>query len=497
MHRGATGLCLATILLIGFASVSPAFGQDPAAAEPKLLIGVRSDARPFSYKLPPNTVASDATRGPLGWKGYGGYMVRICDAVLAEMLVDPRTSKQLTLDEVQVYDIDKHYQARTKVYDELKKAYDEHKKRAEEASKSGSQPSGGTNTPRQEASGTPTEPPEVITPSQSRFDDLGVQYDILCDPATITNDRREVYVSPPLFLTGISYLTLKGVATPQDGCGDPRPKDDKAADTAARTNLNPPAQPNSASVNGGTKKEKPKKPALIGLVGGTTAEGRGLQALIDAREMPEFEDKLVAQLRSKDGQSVCEKNKVLVKRYANHQEAARDFCAGGAFYYYLGDLEIIRTYVGAIPGCKFENGVVTYTNDRYGIFGKAIGPSDQSTGPSGQVSRPHPSVKMDPASISARQLLVARFFEILAQKVLFNPSVLDKAYSDTFPNLPQSRKLKLFYWAIRGEWQPEPVTPGKIAPVKKEDETDTQGGTTSPAGKTAPAASGAAVQTPG
>jgi hypothetical protein len=47
--------------------------------------------------------------------------------------------------------------------------------------------------------------------------------------------------------------------------------------------------------------------------------------------------------------------------------------------------------------------------------------------------------------------------------VVFNPSVLDKACDDTFPNRPQSRKLRLFYWSIRGERQQEVWQPPKNA----------------------------------
>ncbi len=112
----------------------------------------------------------------------------------------------------------------------------------------------------------------------------------------------------------------------------------------------------------------------------------------------------------------------------------------------------------AIPGCKFDNG----TNDRYAIFGRAIGQGSTASSES-------------PGS-DERKLLVARFFENLAQKVVFHTSVLDKAYDDTFPNQPKSRKLKLFYWSIRGEPQPEVWRPLKdpkeaaanSAPVNKE-----------------------------
>lgn len=358
---------------------STAYGQETPEQTGRLAIGVRSKTQPFSYKLPSGVIDSDATRGPLSRAGYGGYMVRLCDAALAEMLVNPDISPPIKMENIKVYDIDAGAWA-------------------------GGQAAASDNPVNQQ--------PE---PAASRFPDLGKKFDILCDAATITNERRDVTVSPPVFLTGIGYLTLRGQPAPSDPCGE--------ADASQATGGN--------------------SPALIGLVGGTTAQTRGLQALIDAREMPEYENNLIAELR-RDKPHMCQDGKVLVRAYKTHDDAAKAFCDGQSFRYYVGDLEIIRTYVSAIPGCKFDNGAITYTNDRYAVFGKAIG-SDSTSQESKNVER---------------ELLVARFFAILNQKVVFNPSILDKAYNDSFPGLPQSRKLKLFYWSIRGEHLPDVTDSG-------------------------------------
>lgn len=359
---------------------STAYGQEKPEQTGRLAIGVRSKTQPFSYKLPPGVIDSDATRGPLSRAGYGGYMIRLCDAALAEMLVDPDISPPIKMGNINVYDIDEGAWV------------------GEKGAVSNNLVDG-----QQE-------------PAASRFLNLGRKFDILCDAATITNGRRDTIVSPPVFLTGIGYLALRGQPARSDPCGK--------ADATQKL------------VDG--KPISESSPALIGLVGGTTAQTRGLQALVDAREMPEYENNLIAELRQ-DKSHMCQDGKVLVRTYKTHEDAAKAFCNDQSFRYYVGDLEIIRTYVSAIPGCRFDNGAITYTNDRYAIFGKAVGSDNTS-----------------PASKNVeRELLVARFFVILNQKVVFNPSILDKAYDDSFPGLPQSRKLKLFYWSIRGDHLPD------------------------------------------
>ncbi|PWW01987.1 extracellular solute-binding protein (family 3) [Hoeflea marina] len=320
---------------------SPALGCDGKL----LCIGVRSDARPFSY-IPDasrvsKSVATDGPRGPLTRAGYTGYMIQICDAVLAEMVLESNSDTKLTFDDIGIFDIDRN---------------------------------------RNDQSGT-------------RFNDLGIHFDILCDPATITNDRRVgLTVSPPLFLTGISYVTLKDSPLPKSAC------------------------------------QNPSKP-LIGLVGGTTAESRGIRALVDAGELPRYETELVNYLR---GIATCpSESKPRVKSYGNHSDAAKAFCES-SFDYYIGDLEIITENIKTIPGCSYTNGTQTYTNDRYAIFGKAIAQQQKD-------------------EYLKRELSIAQFFEILSQKTIFTPSILDKAFSDTFQNVRPSKKLEVFFWSIRGE----------------------------------------------
>jgi hypothetical protein len=373
-----------------------------------LTIGIRGEVRPFSFRLAKRVVDSDATRGPLSHAGYGGYMVRICDAVLAEMLTpDPGKAADIRLEDIRIYDLDTDKRLAISAGEEEGA---DHQSSGEDGRSSG--------------------------PAERRFEQLGKEFDILCDPATITNAQREFIVSPPLFLSGIGYLIPTGLAPPPDPCGDP------GSDTegAARQ-----GQGGQGSGDPGAP-EKPPKLALIGMVEGTTAASLGLRSLVQTRELPQYQDQLIAVLQG-ENQGTCREGRVLIRDLPNHLEAARQFCERKSFFYYLGDLEIIRTYAESIPGCRFENGAATYTNDRYAIFGKAIGTPGSEPG----VTRPSPD----------RQVLVARFFEILSQKVLFFPSVLDKAYDDTFPGKPKSQKLQYFYWSIRGESRPD------IAPLRK------------------------------
>ncbi|WP_238364731.1 transporter substrate-binding domain-containing protein [Mesobacterium pallidum] len=405
-----------------------AAGQDSCRAQgKKLCVGVRSHSRPFSYRSERMIdVATHAALGPLGRDRYTGYVIKICDAVLTEMVsADP----ELGIDDIGVFDID-------------------------EARRNGRAAGG-----------------------DIRFTGLGAEFDILCDPATITNERRvDLVVSAPIYLTGISYITPRDFGPPQSACG--------------------------------TR-------GLIGMVGQTTAQSYGLSALIEAQELPAYKSVLVATQR---GTVVCAQegdpyeelqaalDKVVaetaaaarvaagkdeateeapeptapanlaqlpdirpVRIYDSHDAAARDFCSK-QFHYYLGDREIIREQADAIPGCEFDGGVETYTEDRYAIFGKAM----QDVAVCSRVSKwqARALAVLTPSAFESlaaafgtegkatceagaaidieRRLRVASFFEILARKTLGYPSLLDQAYEETFQDTPKSDKLKTFFRNVRG-----------------------------------------------
>lgn len=452
--------CLLLLIPKGQADAEPA-----AEPETGLIVGLRSNVRPFSYTLQRGVIDTDATRGPLGRAGYTGYMVRICDAALSEMLVDPQASG-LSPGQVQIYDIDKQVLLGKEGKPEL----------------AGGEAEQEQIDPRVKPTTAET---SVNDPVGKRFDDLGVKYDILCDPATMTNARRGMIVSAPVFLTGISYLSPENQTAPDEPCGlsgenSPATTAPQDATYASKSDASMPRQPANADPvrpgddpsgkgegqNVASADKGGNRRALFGLVAGTTSQDRGIRALIDAREMPKFEEQMFAALRDdKEGPKACKNGTTLIKDYPNHTEAARKFCEGQEFYYYLGDLEIIRSYAESNPGCKFDNGAVTYTNDRYAVFGRPIG-SGSAAKPENTISPPVETPSSTAAS--KRELIVARFFSILTQKVIFNPSVLDKAYDDTFPGQPQSRKLKLFYWSIRGERLPEIQPDNAASPPPKQ-----------------------------
>jgi hypothetical protein len=316
----------------------------PPACGKQLCIGVREHARPFSYR-PETDARTDASAGPLSAAGYSGYMIRICDAVLQQMILDGDLDGPA---DIGIVDIDR--------------------------------------LPMVEG---------------DRLDRLGRDFDILCDPATITNTRRTDYmVSPPLFLTGISILSPPGLF-PENICGVLRGREG---------------------------------PVLLAVVGGTNAGEAGVRALIQSGAVASLNAELNNYLA---GRPICEgvvEADRLVRTFATHPEAAKAFCDAPdkqmRALYYLGDLEIIVANAEAVPGCTPERPVQTYTNDRYAIFARADW-TDQD-----------------------RARLIARFYETLSRKVVFSPSLLDQAFTDTFIGQRPSRKLELFLWSIRGELRP-------------------------------------------
>lgn len=372
-----------SLCVMAFGDTSALAQQNDAVAAPQdcadsqLCIGVRSYARPFAYRPGNlNEVASDAPRGPLRAAGYTGYMVKICDAALAEMTLDTGNGKPLTKSDIGIFDIDLDREER-------------HRR------------SGCALDPVAEDAICPV-------PVRRFTEGLGRQFDVLCDPATISNDRRDngYTISPPLFLTGIAYLSQRGI----DGPGDPC------------SNL--------------------YTEGLIGVVGGTNAGARGVRALVDFDELPKYREELIAYLRTRQPCGEDSANGAsspgnsgfrMIRSYNTHMDAAQAFCEKSV-HYYLGDLEIITENVRSVPGCEYRVSPTTYTNDRYGVFGK---------------SRRDDDGELDPQE-TRRALLVAQFFQILAQKTVVNPSILDKAFSDTFQNANPSRKLELFLWSIRG-----------------------------------------------
>ena len=328
--------------------------HDPTdTADILLRIGVRSDARPFSYRSQGNfDVLTAATPGPLANGKYTGFIVKICDAVLTDLLANPRDP-------------------------------------GSEVAENGTEGDETVRLERENIKIVDVDRLIARDKDKSRFDYFGTEFDILCDPSTITNERRSgLILSPPLFLSGISFIDLHSLPKPRpEGC--------------------------------------PKRP-LIGLVGNTTAANSGIRAILEANELPRYRKLLIDWLD--DGENQCAQGQEgykAVRILTSHTAAAKAFC-NREFHYYLGDQEIIIHSARQIPGCEFDQAARTFTTDRYAIFGK-IDYSDAD-----------------------RALWVTRFFEVLSQKVPFSPSILDTAFADTFVGTKKSRALELFFWSVRG-----------------------------------------------
>jgi hypothetical protein len=358
--------------------------EEAETQEVKLRIGVRADARPFSYESDTLLdVLSAATPGPLARKKFTGYMVKICDAVLNEMIVDPRPGLSFSRSNIEIVEIDKEL-------------------RIARASGSARDVGGRFRfLVREPGEGAP----EPII-------------DILCDPATINNERRNgLMISPPVYLTGISYVSQRWMRNAQ-GPGDSCPKL--------------------------SFREEGLVEFLFGVVGNTNAATSGIRALVTAQEMPQDRDALIQFLRGEDPAETCRVTHDMLRQirqseerlsatwvggpvlaFTTHAEAAQAFC-DGEIYYYVGDREIILESVRSIPGCNYENGTRTFTTDRYAIFGR--------------IDYDNPE----------QAKLVARFFEILSQKILSHPSIMDQAFYDTFHPTQPTKTLDFFFRSVRG-----------------------------------------------
>ena len=326
-----------------------------------LRVGVRSAAMPFSYYSQTYAKSEDpsaerlmAKSGPLRVAGFDGYMVYVCDEVLLKLMTPvPGLPDPLVSDRISVVDVDKAM---------AQKAWE----------------------------------------GKDRLMLLGKEIDLLCDPATLTLERvRNFAVSPPLFLTGVSYLMREGneMTTWQEGQCVPAGK------------------------------------ALIGVVGSTNAASHGIRAILEADEWKMLSSSVYPQIQPEGPkESDCalpKKGEVggLIWAGKTHAEVAREFCDGNITYY-VGDLEIILAYARNVPGCKPVPAAKSFTNDRYGIFAQI----DYS----------------DPW----KALLLGRFFEVLNREIATSDSLLDRAYGAAFGETVKSRKLDLFFWSLRGARDP-------------------------------------------
>jgi ABC-type amino acid transport substrate-binding protein len=303
-----------------------------AADTDSIRIGVRNDARPFSYKLE-GTRRSDSRLPRPGGSYYDGYVARICGNVMAEVQRQGVTTFEVC----------------------------------------------------------PVEDPT------KRFEDLeSGKIDILCDPSTITDPRLEKLMSsPPIYLSGITVAT-NTIFPDVFPCGP-----------------------------------------LIGVVGGTTSDQYGIAEILRAGEFPKLEAEIRAALANNaprpeclkaadepGGAAACREDPIYLG--PSHDDVARRFC-NHEIAYYVGDIEIVKANLDAIPNCDYKGASMTYTDERYAIFG-------------------HVPDKGPPAKLTG----ILEFFRELSQQALNQDSVLISSYNSTFPDATPSVKLKALYWSLTG-----------------------------------------------
>lgn len=322
-----------------------------------LRIGVREDARPFSYKLDPSeqsVAMGTLLRGELGNAGYGGYVVQICDHVLSKLAALSDASR-LTI-EVQPVNAENRFR--------LLRA-----------------PSG------------------EFLQSDKLLEERPI--DILCDPSTVDSGRlHDLNASLPIYVSGITFATTRDFF-PRSG--------------------SPCAH-------------------ILGVVSETTSASTGVRTLLEAGNFPRFRSELIEFLyekpeetpqgkcQSKRGEEkeASENKQDAIRQFSTHTELSEAFCKGDVIYY-VGDREIIRRSLERQPDCSFSDASITHADERYAIFARSI---------------------LDPAD--PKNYYILKFFEILSRDVQGPNSVLNAAFSTTFPGYPLQEKLKALYWSISG-----------------------------------------------
>ncbi len=334
-----TGLLLGVACLPLAAQEPPATatGDAPLAEAPEsecdissasIRVGVRNDARPFSYQLQ-GTRRSDSKLPRPEDRYYDGYVARICGSVMAEVQRVHHTKFAIC--------------------------------------------------------------PIKAPPERFKLLESG-EIDILCDPSTITDPRLEKLMSsPPIYLSGITVAISQ---TPAVECGP-----------------------------------------LIGVVGGTTADQYGIREILKAGEFPKLEDEISAALADNVASPDCKQKAAEAGGGAaeppiflgpDHATVASRFCRG-EISNYVGDIEIVKANLAAIPNCRWSGASETYTDERYAIFGHVPKEGDAS-----------------------RAAAILQFFRELSRQILNKDSVLISSYNSTFPDATPSVKLKALYWSLTG-----------------------------------------------
>ena len=296
-----------------------------------LTVGVRADAPPFSYKAGVNDRFNRDTNvvGPLFQAGYRGYVVLICDHALR------RVANRLPDVRFDVMELT----------------------------------------------------------TRTRFGAEQANWQILCDPATLTDGRLESGHDPtvPIYLSGIGYASTGRI-----------PKGNECVTVA-------------------------------GVADNTTTEHGGIQAVAESGEVPRFRQMLLDAIKVNGAQglddAICRGRVVpAVVRQDTHGELAAALCAGEILYY-IGDYEIVRSNLEAMQGCEFTMSEQTYRDERYTIFTR--------------------NEDLDEAQMRA----LDRFRAEVARGVLEQNSVLLRAYQTYLSSTAPSRKLAAFYWGLIGRFE--------------------------------------------
>jgi len=239
----------------------------------------------------------------------------------------------------------------------------------------------------------------VSVQAHERFEKLNSgKVHILCDPTTATKHRLDGLISsPPLFITGTSYATRPPVLS-GNTCG-----------------------------------------SIVGVVGSTTSEHKGLNTLLSNGELRRYSSVLKAYMREQSeytgkitecstGQgteNTVRDDPILYMK--THTDVVEAFCKD-EIKVYVGDLEILTQNLKLMNNCRYTGGLKSFGDDRYVVLGKI--PSE-------------PSMNSD-------AFLIGQFFGILSQMIFFKPSLLDEAFDRTFSGAKRSNKLQYLYWGLRG-----------------------------------------------
>ncbi|MFD2054803.1 transporter substrate-binding domain-containing protein [Mesorhizobium calcicola] len=161
------------------------------------------------------------------------------------------------------------------------------------------------------------------------------QVDFLCGADTITEERLDKYAfSFPIYVTGISIASRR-----QDS-------ENRGCEPGA------------------------KRPAVVGMVGNTTAQSDGIDLMLQAGEFGQFE-KVVRQAKdnSLEGKAKCADgisggpDVEIVKTYSDHETGLRAFCNGDVKYY-IADREILL-FARQCDDIMLSDR--TYSYDEYGL----------------------------------------------------------------------------------------------------------------------------------